>query len=40
MLRNWLKIAFINYKKNWVSTLINILGLTLGFTAVILVIAH
>ncbi|MGI9526621.1 MAG: ABC transporter permease [Weeksellaceae bacterium] len=40
MLNNWLKIAFINYKKNWVSTLINLLGLTMGLTGFILVMLH
>ncbi|MXV39249.1 FtsX-like permease family protein [Flavobacteriaceae bacterium Ap0902] len=40
MLRNWLKIAFKNYRKNWLSTLINLLGLTLGLTGIILMIAY
>ncbi|CAM3640201.1 ABC transporter permease [Elizabethkingia occulta] len=37
MIQNWLKIAFTNYKRNWVSTLINLLGLTVGFTVFILI---
>ncbi|MCT3805300.1 antibiotic ABC transporter permease [Elizabethkingia anophelis] len=37
MLRNWIKIAFTNYKRNWTSTMINLLGLTIGFTVFILV---
>nr|WP_199161825.1 FtsX-like permease family protein [Elizabethkingia sp. ASV34] len=37
MLRNWIKIAFTNYKRNWTSTIINLLGLTIGFTVFILV---
>jgi len=30
MIKNWLKIAFINYKKNGLSTLINVLGISVG----------
>ncbi|MCT3789336.1 ABC transporter permease [Elizabethkingia anophelis] len=37
MLQNWTKIAFTNYKRNWISTMINLLGLTIGFTVFILV---
>ncbi|QIG88896.1 FtsX-like permease family protein [Chryseobacterium sp. POL2] len=37
MLKNWLKIAFINYKKNWLSTIINVLGLSLGLCIFLLV---
>ncbi|WP_238828235.1 hypothetical protein [Elizabethkingia miricola] len=37
MLRNWIKIALTNYKRNWTSTIINLLGLTIGFTVFILV---
>ncbi|OPB88789.1 ABC transporter permease [Elizabethkingia ursingii] len=37
MFKNWLKIAFTNYKRNWVSTVINLLGLTIGFTVFILI---
>ncbi|MDV2447198.1 antibiotic ABC transporter permease [Elizabethkingia anophelis] len=37
MLRNWIKIAFSNYKKNWLTTLINLLGLSVGLTVFLLV---
>ena len=37
MLQNWIKIAFINYKKNWLSTIINILGLSVGLCVFLLV---
>ncbi|WP_434981391.1 FtsX-like permease family protein [Daejeonia sp. YH14] len=37
MLKNWLKIALINYRKNWVSTLINVLGLSVGLCIFLLV---
>jgi len=40
MLQNWLKIAFINYKKNWLSTLINLFGLTIGLTGFMLILMH
>jgi putative ABC transport system permease protein len=40
MLNNWLKIAFINYKKNWLSTLINLFGLTIGLTGFMLILMH
>ena len=40
MLNNWLKIAFINYKKNWLSTIINLFGLTIGLTGFILILMH
>lgn len=40
MLNNWLKIAFINYKKNALSTLINIFGLTVGLTGFMLILMH
>ena len=40
MLRNWLKIAFINYKKNWLSTIINLFGLTIGLTGFMLILMH
>ena len=40
MLLNWLKIAFANYKKNWLSTLINLFGLTLGLTGFILILLY
>ncbi|ATL43514.1 ABC transporter permease [Elizabethkingia sp. HX WHF] len=37
MLKNWIKIAFSNYKKNWLTTLINLLGLSVGLTVFLLV---
>lgn len=37
MLRNWIKIAFTNYKKNWLTTLINLIGLSIGLTIFLLV---
>ncbi|MDE5438833.1 ABC transporter permease [Elizabethkingia meningoseptica] len=37
MIKNWLKIAFTNYKKNWLTTLINLLGLSVGLTVFLLV---
>ncbi|PUB25629.1 putative ABC transport system permease protein [Elizabethkingia sp. YR214] len=40
MLRNWIKIAFTNYKKNWQSTIINLFGLTIGFTGFMLILMH
>jgi putative ABC transport system permease protein len=40
MLKNWLKIAFINYKKNWLSTIINLFGLTIGLTGFMLILMH
>ncbi len=38
MLQNWLKVAFANYKKEALSTVINIIGLCLGFTGLLLVL--
>ncbi|AZA55177.1 ABC transporter permease [Chryseobacterium sp. G0201] len=40
MIKNWLKIAFINYKKNWLSTIINLFGLTIGLTGFMLILMH
>ena len=40
MIHNWLKIAFINYKKNWLSTIINLFGLTIGLTGFMLILMH
>jgi len=40
MFKNWLKIAFINYKKNWLSTIINLFGLTVGLTGFMLILMH
>ena len=40
MLKNWLKIAFINYRKNALSTFINLFGLTVGLTGFMLILMH
>lgn len=40
MLKNWLKIAFINYRKNWLSTIVNILGLSIGLCVFLLIFIH
>lgn len=40
MIKNWLKIAFINYRKNWLSTIINVLGLSVGLCVFLLVFIH
>ncbi|MCU7618417.1 ABC transporter permease [Chryseobacterium sp. PBS4-4] len=40
MLKNWLKIAFINYRKNWLSTIINVLGLSVGLCVFLLIYIH
>ena len=40
MIKNWLKIAFINYKKSWLSTIINLLGLSLGLCIFLMVFIH
>ncbi|WBV56982.1 FtsX-like permease family protein [Chryseobacterium sp. PTM-20240506] len=40
MFKNWLKIAFVNYKKNALSTIINIFGLTIGLTGFMLILMH
>lgn len=40
MLNNWLKIAFIHYKKNMLSTIINLFGLTIGLTGFMLILMH
>ncbi|MBK1896080.1 ABC transporter permease [Chryseobacterium paridis] len=40
MLKNWLKIALINYKKNALSTIINIFGLTIGLTGFMMILMH
>lgn len=40
MLKNWLKIALINYRKNWLSTVINILGLSVGLCVFLLIFIH
>ena len=37
MLKNWLKIAFINYRKNWLSTIINLVGISVGLCIFLLI---
>lgn len=38
MIQTWFKIFFRNSKKNWLNILINILGLTLGFAGLLIVL--
>ena len=40
MIQTWFKIFFRNSKKNWLNLLINILGLTLGFAGLIVVLLY
>ena len=40
MLQIWFKIFFRNSKNNWLNTSINILGLTLGFTGLLIVLLY
>lgn len=40
MLQTWFKIFFRNQKKNWLNSLVNILGLTIGFGVLILVLLY
>lgn len=40
MLQTWLKIFFRNSKKNWLNILVNILGLTLGFAGLLIVLLY
>ncbi|MCT3944716.1 ABC transporter permease [Elizabethkingia anophelis] len=40
MLRNWIKIALSNYKRNLLSTVINLFGLTIGLTGFMLILMH
>ncbi|ASW75182.1 hypothetical protein IQ37_01000 [Chryseobacterium piperi] len=37
MLKNWIKISLTHYKKNWLTTVINLLGLSIGLTIFLLV---
>lgn len=37
MLKNWLKIAFFNYRRNWLSTIINLVGISAGLCIFLLV---
>lgn len=40
MILTWFKIFFRNSKKNWLNILINILGLTLGFAGLLIVLLY
>ena len=40
MFKIWFKIFFRNSKKNWLNTLVNILGLALGFAGLIIVLLY
>ena len=40
MIQIWFKIFFRNSKKNWLNMLVNILGLTLGFTGLLIVLLY
>ena len=40
MIKNLLKIAFINYRKNWLSTIIDVLGLSVGLCVFLLIYIH
>ena len=40
MIQTWFKIFFRNSKKNWLNILVNILGLTLGFTGLLIVLLY
>lgn len=40
MILNWIKIALLQYKKNWLSTIINFLGITIGLCSLLLVLLH
>ncbi|OSY89248.1 hypothetical protein WH52_00960 [Tenacibaculum holothuriorum] len=40
MIQTWFKIFFRNSKKNWLNILVNILGLTLGFAGLLIVLLY
>ncbi len=40
MIQTWFKIFFRNSKKNWLNMLVNILGLTLGFAGLLIVLLY
>lgn len=40
MFKIWIKILFRNSKKNWLNLMVNILGLTLGLTGLIIVLLY
>ena len=40
MIQTWFKIFFRNSKKNWLNMLVNMLGLTLGFAGLLIVLLY
>ena len=40
MIQTWFKIFFRNSKKNWLNMLVNLLGLTLGFVGLLIVLLY
>ena len=40
MIQTWFKIFFRNSKKNWLNLVINILGLTVGFAGLLIVLLY
>ena len=40
MLQTWFKIFFRNSLKNWLNLVVNILGLTVGFAGLLLVLLY
>jgi putative ABC transport system permease protein len=40
MIQTWFKIFFRNSKKNWLNILVNMLGLTLGFAGLLIVLLY
>ncbi|MGY0426858.1 MAG: hypothetical protein ACWIPI_08540, partial [Polaribacter sp.] len=40
MIQTWFKIFFRNSKKNWLNMLVNIAGLTVGFSGLLLVLLY
>ncbi|WP_405604441.1 ABC transporter permease [Polaribacter sp. Asnod1-A03] len=40
MIQTWFKIFFRNSKKNWLNILVNILGLTVGFAGLLIVLLY
>jgi len=40
MIQTWFKIFFRNSKKNWLNVLVNMLGLTIGFAGVLIVLLY
>lgn len=40
MIKTWFKIFYRNSKKNWLHLIINVLGLTLGFAGLLIVLLY